>query len=93
MITTLTNMKSSVYILECKDKSYYIGSTKNLQKRLLEHRNRKVKSTKNCAPFSIKLIEEYNEFKLAFNREKQLKSWKKRSAIERLFKQDIGPIV
>lgn len=81
----LINMKSSVYILECKDKSYYIGSTKDLQRRLVEHKNGRVKSTRNCAPFSIKLIEEYDEFKLAFRREKQLKSWKKRSAIEKLF--------
>ncbi len=85
-------MKSHVYILECKNGSYYIGSTKNLQNRLKAHKNGKVKSTKDILPFSVKFVEEYSEYKFAFKREKQLKSWKKRVAIERLFKNK-GPIV
>jgi putative endonuclease len=31
--------KAWVYILRCSDKSYYTGSTTNLEKRLDEHRN------------------------------------------------------
>ncbi len=85
-------MKSHVYILECKNGSYYIGSTKNLQNRLKAHENGKVKSTKNILPFSVKFVEKYSEYKFAVKREKQLKSWKKRAAIERLFKNN-GPIV
>lgn len=30
-----------VYILECRDKTFYTGSTQNLQKRLHEHNNTK----------------------------------------------------
>ena len=30
-------MKGYMYILECADGSFYTGSTKNLEKRLLEH--------------------------------------------------------
>ncbi|WP_313384660.1 GIY-YIG nuclease family protein [Chishuiella sp.] len=26
-----------VYILQCSDKSYYVGITNNLEKRILEH--------------------------------------------------------
>lgn len=80
------NMKSHVYILECNNGSYYIGSTKNLERRLKEHNDGKVYYTKTRRPLTLKYTEEFDTYKLAFKREKQLKSWKKRAALERLFK-------
>jgi putative endonuclease len=32
-------MKGYMYILECSDGSYYTGSNKNLELRILEHQN------------------------------------------------------
>ncbi len=83
-------MKSHIYILECKNGSYYIGSTKNLEKRLKEHNDGKVYYTKTRRPLILKHTEEYDNYRLAFRREKQLKSWKKRVALERLFSKSGG---
>lgn len=69
-------------------KSYYIGSTKDLKRRLENHNSGKSKFTKNRRPLQLKYTEEYDNYKLAFRREKQLKSWKKRIALERLFNKD-----
>ncbi|MFH1838065.1 MAG: GIY-YIG nuclease family protein [Candidatus Kuenenbacteria bacterium] len=35
-----------VYILFCSDKTYYVGLTKNIKKRILEHKNSLVDYTK-----------------------------------------------
>ena len=35
------NMDFFVYILQCRDDSYYVGSTDDLQKRLYEHETKK----------------------------------------------------
>ncbi len=43
-----------VYILELVNKNIYVGSTNNLNRRMWEHRNGKVKSTKNLLPFKLK---------------------------------------
>ena len=86
-------MKSYVYILECNNGPYYIGSTKNLERRLKEHNDGKSFYTKTRRPLKLKYTEEFDNYELAFKREKQLKSWKKRVALERLFNTNNGPIV
>ena len=79
-------MKYYVYILESKkDNNLYTGYTNNLKRRLKEHNNGEVKSTKNRRP--LKLV--YYEFCLnkddALHREKYLKSsWGKRYIKNRL---------
>jgi len=43
-----------VYILRSlKDKNLYIGSTNNVQRRLIEHNSAKVDSTKHRIPFTL----------------------------------------
>jgi len=74
-----------VYILESlKDKSYYIGVTNNLSKRLKEHNSGLSRSTKSKKPFKVIYSEKYNDIKKAYRREKYLKSIKKRKCIENL---------
>ena len=79
-------MKYYVYILQSqKDQKFYTGYTNNLKRRLEEHNNAQVKSTKNRRP--LKLV--YYEFCLnkddALHREKYLKSsWGKRYIKNRL---------
>ncbi len=67
----------SVYILQSeKDNGYYIGITKDIEKRLKAHNNKEVQSTKNRAPFNVVHFEEFQNYYEARNREKEIKSYK-----------------
>ena len=82
-----------LYILESiLTKRYYVGCTNNIQKRLIEHNSGKSRYTKTALPWKLIYQECYNNLAEARNREKQIKGWKKRKAIEALLKA-IGPIV
>ena len=63
---------------------YYIGSCDNIEKRLFLHNGGKVKSTKAFTPWKLMKQEEFMTRKEAIIRERRLKSWKSRTAIERL---------
>lgn len=64
----------SMYILKSlKDGNLYIGSTKNLKKRLLEHNSGEVRSTKSRIPFRLVYAELYADEKEARKREHNLK--------------------
>jgi len=74
-----------VYILQSiSDKSYYIGCTENLKKRFTEHNKGLSKYTRNKRPWEVLYFERFSLLSQARKREKQIKSWKKRSAIEKL---------
>jgi len=63
-----------VYVLKSlKDNKRYIGFTENLQRRLFEHNNGLVKSTKNRRPLELIYHEEFVSKKDALLREKFLK--------------------
>lgn len=53
---------------------YYIGSTKNLKNRFVEHNMGKVKSTKFYSPFCLAYYESYLNYSLARKREIELKT-------------------
>jgi putative endonuclease len=73
------------YILQSrKNNRFYIGSTNDLERRLSEHNSGKSHFTKNTGPWELYYAEEFQDRKEAFLREKQIKSWKKRSMIEKL---------
>jgi len=82
------------YILKSKkNNQYYIGYTSDLDVRLKLHNNNKVSATKNLGPWEIFHKEEFQTEQEAIHRERQIKSWKNREAIERLkFKQNRVPI-
>lgn len=79
------------YILESETGSYYVGSTNNLMKRLAYHNSGKVQSTKNNRTWEMIYSEKFDTLSEARKRERQIKNWKSRSAIERVVKK--GPIV
>jgi putative endonuclease len=63
-----------VYVLRSSDKKHiYVGCTKDIQKRLLEHNGRDVTSTKSYAPWEVFYYEAFSCPKKAFAREKALK--------------------
>ena len=73
------------YILKSKQNgSHYIGSCQNIIKRLDLHNLGLVKSTKRYCPWEVVYFEEYKNFKDARQRELKIKSWKKRSVVEKL---------
>lgn len=63
------------YILECKDKTLYVGSTNNLEKRLHEHNHSKngAHYTKIRRPVFLKYSETLETFSEARKREAELK--------------------
>jgi putative endonuclease len=64
-----------VYVLySIKFDRYYVGMTKNLERRLLEHNLGKTISTKAFKPWIITHHEAFNSRLEARNREKYLKS-------------------
>ena len=63
-----------VYILKSKkDKNYYIGFTNNLERRIKDHNNGLVTSTKTRRPFELIYYEGYKAEKDARHRERNLK--------------------
>ncbi len=67
-----------VYILICRDKSYYIGITNDVQKRVLTHNTGKgSKYIISKLPVKLVYSEEYENKSQARKREIQLKGWTK----------------
>ena len=65
-----------VYILASKSRTLYIGVTKNLLVRLLEHRNRVLGGfTKRYEINRLVYFERYQYIRNAIAREKELKGW------------------
>lgn len=64
-----------VYILECKDKTLYVGSTSDIEKRMHAHNNLKSGAhyTKIRRPVILKYSEEVANLSLARKREVELK--------------------
>ncbi|NYF18080.1 putative endonuclease [Microbacterium sp. AK009] len=65
-----------MYILECSDRSTYVGSTRNLNRRLLQH-NEGWGSlyTRTRLPVRLLYFEEFESVAEAFRREKQVQGW------------------
>ena len=71
-------MKGFTYILLCSDQSYYIGSTKNIDLRVWQHRSGLGASyTKHRLPITLVYLEEFERIDEAFYREKQVQGWRR----------------
>lgn len=66
-----------VYMLLCDSKEYYLGISPNVQKRILEHKNKLSLATKEFSDIKLVYCEKYRDKYLAAKREKQLKGWSK----------------
>ena len=77
-------MKAYTYILKCSNGSYYVGSTKDLNRRIEQHQSGEgANHTKKYLPVELIYYEEYTRIDDAFYREKQLQKWsrKKKEAL------------
>lgn len=70
----MKNKKYYVYILECDDKTFYIGYTVDLEKRIQVH-NQGIgaKYTRGRRPVKLLYYEEFKDISLALKREIALK--------------------
>ncbi len=76
-------MTHFVYILECRDKSLYVGSTNNLERRLDQHNNSKSGAhyTKIRRPVILKYSEKFNTLNESRKREVEIKGWNRSKKI------------
>lgn len=66
------------YILKCNDGSYYTGVTNDIERRLWEHENSKLKSyTQLRQPVKLAWCSEDVPIDLAIQAEKQIKGWRR----------------
>ena len=72
-----------------KDKSFYIGSTSDLENRMLEHNYEGLGYTSKKRPWKVVYTEKYEMKPEALKREKHIKRLKSRKYIEKLI--GLGP--
>ena len=68
-----------VYILLCRDNSYYTGITSNLKQRIEEHQSGKYSDsyTYKRRPVKLEFYHSFNEVNDAILFEKRIKKWSK----------------
>ena len=68
-----------VYILKCADGSYYVGSTRSLDTRMLQHSTGVgAKYTSTRLPVELVFAQEFDRIDEAYEREKQIQGWSRR---------------
>ena len=78
-----------VYILECSDKSYYVGVTNDLEVRLIQHQNGEnpLSYTYTRRPLILPYYQRFDFIEHAIGFEKQVKGWSRKKK-EALFLED-----
>ncbi|OIN98081.1 endonuclease [Candidatus Desantisbacteria bacterium CG1_02_38_46] len=75
--------KYYVYILQCKDGTYYTGYTNNLEERIkLHNKGDGAKYVKGRGPVKLVYAKEYRYYKNALNAEKEIKSYTRKEKEE-----------
>ena len=74
----------TVYVLKGETGKRYVGITKDLHRRLSEHRSLRSKGSQVIGHFSVIHTEDFNDYKEARAREKFLKSGKGREWLNSL---------
>ena len=73
------------YILQSeKTGNYYIGSTGNLEDRLIRHNSGRSKATTSGIPWKLIYTEEFEMRGEAIKRELEIKSWKSHKRVAQL---------
>ena len=73
-------------LISTKNGKFYFGHTKDLERRILEHKNKKVESTKNYLPIDLIGYEAYRLKSDAERRERFLKTTEGRRLLKRQYK-------
>ena len=76
-----------VYILySARLDRYYVGSTNDIERRMLDHNRGKTSYARQGMPWELKYTEQYHTRSEAMRRESQIKQQKSRVYIESLIK-------
>ena len=74
-----------VYVLICKDGSFYTGATNNLEKRFAEHKSGKGgRYTRSHRPVKVAYKEAFSAKSEALKKESEIKSWSREMKITNL---------
>lgn len=77
-----------VYILQSqKNGRFYIGSTIDIERRLIQHNSGRVTSTKNKGPWTLSLSQKFESITEARIIEIKLKNLKRRDYIEKIVRE------
>jgi len=76
--------ETGVYILLCSNGRYYVGSTDNVKRRIIEHQSGKSKATRNILPVKLIKFIECDSLTAARQLEFSIKKMKSRKYIEKL---------
>lgn len=76
-------MNYFVYILECSDKTLYVGVTNDYERRFDEHQNgiNKNSYTYRRRPLKLLYVERFSQIEHAIAFEKQVKGWSKKKKL------------
>lgn len=76
-------MKCFVYIVQCKDKTFYTGWTNDLSKRIKNHnRGKGAKYTRSRLPVSLVYYNVYNTKSSAMKEEYRIKQLKRKDKLK-----------
>lgn len=75
-----------VYVIERSDRSFYVGYSTNLKKRIIAHNKGKIYSTKFRLPIKLILYEAYLQKSDAKRRELYLKTSKGKTTLRTMLK-------
>ena len=69
-------IRAWVYILECSDKSYYVGSTTDLEHHIVDHNTGRYEGyTSSRLPVKLLWSHEFSDIRYAFEFERRIKKW------------------
>lgn len=72
-----------VYMLRCRDKTFYTGYTTNLERRLRQHEEGKgAKYTRGRGPFQVVYIEKHETKEAAMKREYEIKQLSRKGKVQ-----------
>lgn len=80
-------MKGWVYILKDEEGKFYVGSTSNLERRLVQHARGNTQTTRRMKNFSLVLSQEYSSIVDARRVEKKIKRLKRKDYIEKMVRE------
>ena len=83
-------MGKTFYILQSeKNGKFYVGSSDDLNRRILEHNSGQTKSTKSGKPWEIVFSFDFDDSIAGLNAERRVKSLKSRKIIEKIINGSI----
>lgn len=82
-------MKNYLYILQSDDDRYSVGSTNDLGRRMMQHKNGQTPTTKRMINPKLVFSQELETLGKARTVERKIKSWKRKDFIQQIVRDGI----